>query len=92
MIYTENGVQSLQKLLDTISRMPQVPDLQTSASSNVAFEEWQKQWGEFNALEHEAEIIALCTVPTEVRKMLAQVRAKVRERQGLDDLVARKCS
>ena len=76
------ALSKLQKLLDTISAMPQVPEFDPSNAS-ASCEEWHKQFHTFNDLEHNAEVIALCTVPTEVQEMLSQVEAKVREKQRL---------
>jgi hypothetical protein len=91
MIYTEDAVSHLQKLLDTVSSLPPVPVFDPSHAS-ASYEEWHQQFHKFNDLEHEAEVIALCTVPTEVREMLDQVKAKVQERQRLDDLSKREQS
>ncbi len=76
------AVSKLSELLDEISALPPVPDLDPS-NINASYEEWQKQFHKLNELSHVAEIIALCTVPTEVQKMLHQVKTKVQEKQRL---------
>jgi hypothetical protein len=74
------AISKLNALLDTIEALPAVPDLDPS-DMDASYEEWEKQFHKLNDLEHDAEIIALCTVPEPVDEMLHRVRCKVQEKQ-----------
>jgi hypothetical protein len=76
------AISKLSELLDTVEALPPVPDLDPS-NSHASYEEWHKQFHKLNDLEHDAEIIALCTIPEEVTEMLHRVKAKVQEKQRL---------
>lgn len=75
-------ISRLKELLDTVSALPSVPELDPSNAS-ASYEEWQKQFQKLNDLKHDAEIIALCTIPAEIQELLHTVKAKVQERQRL---------
>lgn len=74
-------IRHLQELFDIVEGMQPLPDA-GSPEAVAMHDAWMKQHRDLDDLLHTAEIYALCTVPTDVEKILGRVKAKVREMQG----------